>query len=408
VAHGIPVKNGEALTEAEKNMQKSIVRIGMIGTGVMAKAHSIAYSVVPFIFPSHFEIEKTVIADLNEELASAGAKNLGFEKWSGNWEEVVNMAEVDVIDICTPNDLHLPIAIAAAEKDKHLICEKPLALNLEQTRKMHQKAQEKGVRHSVAFNYRMTPAVLEAKRIIESGLLGDMYHFRGIYLQDFAIDENFPLVWRFQSSRAGSGALGDIGSHIIDYARFLVGEPFELVAMSKTFIPERPIEQAEGGYEKLHPVMGKVDVDDAVSVLMKFENGAVGTIEASRFSYGRKNHLAFEISGSKGSLYFDWEQRNELLFYSSEHPKEHQGFTTIITGPEHPYGGILWPIPGLGMSYIETTIILIHEFLSSLFEEKASVPDFYDGLRVEEIMDAIQESAKVKKWVKVKETCFDF
>jgi len=379
--------------------KKEEINIGLVGTGVMAKAHSIAYSIIPIFFPFPLRINKMIVADATKELAQSGAHRLGFEKWTDRWEELVKMDEVDVVDIVTPNYLHMPIAVAAAENKKHVICEKPLALNLEQSRKMYQAVKRAGIKHCVAFNYRMTPAVLEAKRMIEQGQIGEIYHFRGVYLQDWAIDANSPLVWRFRAARAGSGSLGDIASHTIDYARYLVGESSEVVAISKTFVKERPLDGIEDKVTK--PARkGKVDVDDAVSFLIKFKNGAIGSIEASRFCYGRKNHLAFEISGSEGALHFNWERRNELLFYSAESPANQQGFTTILTGPAHPYGGVLWPIPGLGMSYIETTVFLLQEFLKSIVKDQFIEPNFYDGLRVSKIMNAVLKSAAEQRWIK--------
>jgi len=371
------------------------INIGMVGTGVMGKAHSIAYSVIPLFFPFPIRINKKVVADVNKDLARSGAQNLGFEEWTADWRQLVEREDVDVIDIVTPNNLHKPIAIAAARNKKHVVCEKPMALNVQEAREMYQAVKGGDIKHCIAFNYRKTPAVLEAKRIIEEGLIGKIYHFRGAYLQDWAMDPDSPLVWRFRAAEAGSGSLGDIGSHIIDYARYLVGEIEEVTAVAKTFIKARPLPQLDKKEQR-----GRVDVDDAVSLLIKFKNRAMGTIEASRFYKGRKNHLYFEISGSEGSLYFNWERRNELLFYNSRSNPRHQGFTTIIVGPEHPYGGVLWPIPGLGMAYIETTVFLLQEFLKAVIEDKPVEPNFYDGLRVSEIMDAVLKSAAENKWVK--------
>jgi predicted dehydrogenase len=374
------------------------IRIGQVGTGVMALAHSIAYSNIPQIFNGGIRIQKKIIADKTNELAKSGAERLGYEKWTNRWEEVVESEEVDVVDICTPNDLHMPIALASAKNGKHIICEKPLALTAQESKSMYDAVKDGHVKHCVAFNYRMTPAVLEAKKIIETGTLGEIFHFRGSYLQDFAIDKQFPLVWRFKSNIAGTGSLGDIGSHIIDYARFLVGEPIAVVANNKTFIKERPIQSANRNQA---PKTGTVDVDDAVSILMQFSSGAMGTIEASRFYHGRKNQLSFEISGSKGSVYFDWERRNELQFYSSEVSQGHRGFTKIITGPDNPYGGILWPIPGLGMSYIETTNVLLHQFILGVLENRQTEPNFYDGFKTAVIMDAVLVSDKERKWIEI-------
>jgi predicted dehydrogenase len=266
---------------------------------------------------------------------------------------------------------------------------------------MYEAVSRAPIRHCVAFNYRMAPAVLEAKRMIDDGLLGDLHHFRGCYLQDFAIDGAFPLVWRFKKKRAGSGALGDIGSHIIDFARYLCGEPRRVMAMLKTFIRERPEPDSDASTKGER---GEVDVDDAVSMLIAFDHQAVGTIEASRFFNGRKNHLSFEISGSLGSLYFNWERNNELLFYSARQDRQAQGFKTIVVGPAQPYGGILWPIPGLGMAYLETTTVLLQRFLEGIAGKQNDNPDFYDGYKAAQVVEAVLTSAQRGEWAEIEKT----
>jgi predicted dehydrogenase len=267
---------------------------------------------------------------------------------------------------------------------------------------------EAGVKHMVAFNYRRTPAVALAKKYIEEGRIGKILNFRGTYLQDWSADPNSPLSWRFQKERAGSGALGDIGTHVIDYARYLVGDISEVMAIAKTWIGERPIQS--GAVDKLGTVKaeadvpkGKVDVDDEFSTLIKFDNGAVGSIEATRNAWGRNNFLTFEIHGEKGSLYFNYERRDELQVCFSDDPSDSRGFRTVYTGPAHPYGEGLWPIPALGIGYGETKIIETYDFLKSIAEDTSVSPDFEDGYQIAVISDAILESAEKGVWVNLTE-----
>jgi predicted dehydrogenase len=329
---------------------------------------------------------------VTEDLARTGAQKFGFENWVVGWEKIFDY-DIDAVDIVTPNDLHPVIAMEAARRGKHVICEKPLAVTVAKTKEMVEAVEKAGVVNMVCFNYRQIPAVVMARKLIQEGALGKLHHFRGQYLQDWCVDPNSPFVWRFQASKSGSGSLGDIGSHVIDYARYLVGEFDEVVAHTETFVQERPL---PGGNTK-HPV----DVDDAVNMLIRFQNGTVGCIEASRFCYGRKNYLTFEINGSEGSLYFDWEHNNDLLFYSARDGKDRQGYRDIKIGPMHPHGEDLWPIPGINMAYMETAILQAKEFVNAIAAGRQAVPNFRDGLQVAEIMEATLKSATSGRWVKV-------
>jgi predicted dehydrogenase len=311
-----------------------------------------------------------------------------------DWKQVVTRDDVEIVDITTPNDLHRPVAELALQHGKHVLCEKPLALNAEEARVMSEFAKRSGAVHMVAFNYRRCPAVLEAKRLIESGLLGKIFHFRTLYLQDWAVPPDTLFTWRFSADQSGSGALGDIGSHALDLALYLVGEVESVVGVTETFMAARPA----AGSTNARPV----DVDDCAVALLRFANGAVGTLETSRFSYGRKNFLTFEISGSEGALAFNWERSNELQFYSAEDRKELQGFRTIITGPAHPYGEVFWPIPGLGTAFIETQVIQIGEFVRAISQGRSADTGFDHGWRVQEVMEAILGSARARRWMEVK------
>ena len=371
----------------------SALRVALIGTGFMGRLHSIAYAILPSFFPRLPPVRRQVVVDVTEELAQRGAKQFGFEEWAVDWKDVIARDDIEIVDITAPNDLHRPIAEFALQHGKHVICEKPLALNAEEASLMSQCARRSTTVHMVAFNYRRCPAVLEAKRLIETGALGKVFHFRALYLQDWALPPETPFTWRFSADQSGSGALGDIGSHAIDLALHLVGEIVSVVGVTETFVGARP--------EPLSGNSRPVDVDDCAVALLRFANGAVGTLETSRFSYGRKNFLTFEISGSKGALAFNWERSNELRFYSAEDRKELQGFRTIITGPTHPYGDVFWPIPGLGTAFIETQVIQIGDFVRAISEGQSVDTGFDHGWRVQEVMEAILASARAGQWREV-------
>lgn len=381
------------------------LNVGMIGGGFMGKAHALAYAGMPmFFWPAPVIPHRHTVVDVTDELAKDAAARLGFENYSSDWRKVVEDPEIDIIDIVTPNDSHAEIAIAAAKAGKHIISEKPLARDAAEAKTMLDAVREAGVKHMVAFNYRRTPAVALAKKYIEEGKLGKILNFRGTYLQDWSADPNSPLSWRFQKDRAGSGALGDIGTHVIDFARYLVGEISDVNAVAKTWIGERPIQS--GGVDKLGTVKANVDVpkaavdvDDEFMTLVKFENGAVGSIEATRNAWGRNNFLTFEIHGEKGSLVFNYERRDELQVCFSDDPGDSRGFRTVYTGPAHPYGEGLWPIPALGIGYGETKIIETYDFMKSIAEDTKVSPDFEDGYQIAVISDAILESAEKSEWV---------
>ncbi|SFC40046.1 Predicted dehydrogenase [Bacillus sp. OV322] len=387
------------------------LNVGMIGGGFMGKAHSLAYAAMPmFFWPAPAIPHRHTVVDVKEELAKDAAARLGFEHYSTDWREVVNNPEIDVIDIVTPNNTHAEIAIAAAKAGKHIISEKPLALGAAEAKEMLEAVKAAGVKHAVAFNYRRTPAVALAKKYIEEGRIGKILSFRGTYLQDWSADSNSPLSWRFQKKIAGSGALGDIGTHVVDFARYLVGEITDVNAMTRTWIPERPVQT--GGIDNLGTVKsndadvpkGKVDVDDEFITMVKFENGAIGSIEATRNAWGRNNFITFEIHGEKGSLFFNYERRDELQVAFADDPSDAKGFRTVYTGPSTPYGEALWPIPALGIGYGETKIIETHDFFKAITEEGTQFsPNFNDGYRIELIADAILDSADKGEWVNVNE-----
>ncbi|WP_336773042.1 Gfo/Idh/MocA family protein [Paenibacillus sp. MMO-58] len=382
------------------------LNVGMIGGGFMGKAHSLAYAGMPmFFWPAPAIPYRKTVVDINEELAKEAAARYGFDSYSSDWRRVIEDPSIDIIDIVTPNNTHAEIAIAAAKAGKHIISEKPLARTTEEAKQMLDAVNEAGVKHMVAFNYRRTPAVTLAKKYIEEGAIGNILNFRGTYLQDWSADPNSPLSWRFRKDVAGSGTLGDIGTHVIDFARYLVGEITEVMGTANTWIKERPVSASI--VDKLGTVKSTgdlqkavVDVDDEISTLLRFENGAVGSIEATRNAWGRNNFLTFEIHGDKGSIAFNYERRDELQVCFSDDPDDRRGFRTIYTGPAHPNGAALWPIPALGIGYGETKIIEAHDFISAIVNDTAVSPNFHDGYRIHVISDAILESASSGRWVR--------
>ena len=382
------------------------LNVGLIGAGFMGKAHSLAYAAMPmFFWPAPAMPVRKTIAEATEPLAEEASRRFGFEKYTADWREVVEDPEIDVIDIATPNHLHAEIAIAAAKAGKHIISEKPLARTSEEAKAMYEAVRDAGVVHMVAFNYRRTPAVALAKKFIEEGSIGRITNFRGTYLQDWSADPSSPLSWRFQKKIAGSGALGDIATHVIDLARYLVGDVAQVNALLSTFITERPLQAS--GADALGTVTGgegprgTVDVDDEVMTMIRFSNGAVGSIEATRNAHGRNNFITFEIHGTEGSILFNYERRDELQVSFANDPADRRGFRTIYTGPAHPNGAALWPIPALGIGYGETKIIEAHDFFKAIVEGGTVSPNFVDGYQIALIDDAIIESGETGVWVDV-------
>jgi predicted dehydrogenase len=372
----------------------------------MGKAHSLAYAAMPmFFWPAPALPVRHTIAEATDELAADAAARFGFQHATGDWRRVVEDPAIDVVDIATPNHLHAEIAIAAAEAGKHIISEKPLARTSAEARAMLDAVTAAGVVHMVAFNYRRTPAIALAKKFIDEGTIGRITNFRGTYLQDWSADPASPLSWRFRKDVAGSGALGDIATHVIDLARYLVGEIAEVNAVMSTFITERPLQSA--GADALGTVRatggptGVVDVDDEVMTFVRFQEGAVGSIEATRNGHGRNNFITFEIHGTEGSIAFNYERRDELQLALASDPADRKGFRTIYTGPAHPNGSSLWPIPALGIGYGETKIIETHDFFSAIVDGTPVSPDFRDGYQIARITDAIEESADTSAWVEV-------
>jgi predicted dehydrogenase len=334
----------------------------------------------------------------NENAVKTAATRYGYETYYTDWRKALKDDRIQLFDNGGSNDIHAEPCIAAARVGKHILCEKPLARSAKEAAAMLDAVTKAGVKHMTAFNYRFVPAIRQVKDLIDKGMLGDIYHFRAVYLQDWITDPNFAMVWRLDKNAAGSGALGDLGAHIIDLARFLVGEPRRVSAMTKTFIKNRPNADGIG--------MGEVTVDDAFSALVDFENGAVGTLETSRFCPGRKNFNAFEINGSKGSVRFNLERLNELeVFWKGEAPKETQGFhNVLVSEPFHPFWENWWP-QGHMIGWEHTFVHEIAHLLDAIMNDKPVGPygaTFEDGYKNAVICDAILESARTERVQSIK------
>jgi len=381
----------------------SEINVAIIGHKFMGKAHSNAWRQVAHFFPGNLEPRMKVLCGkaCTEEL-EATARLLGWEESDCDWQRVVEREDIEIVDIATPGYLHHDMAIAAAQAGKHVICEKPLANTLADTKEMLRAVQKAGVKHMLMHNYRKIPAVALVRKLIDEGRLGDIYHYHGAYLQDWIIDPEFPLVWRLQKKFAGSGALGDIGAHAIDLARYLNAEFNTVVGQMTTFIKERPLVAEDKGLRqvKAGSGTGKVTVDDDTNFLARFSNGSVGVFESSRFGGGRKNWNTFQIYGSKGSVAFNLERMNELEFYDREEPQQEQGFKTIdVTESVHPYVGAWWPA-GHIIGYEHTFVHALHDFLTALENDTLPSPNFADGVKNQAVLEAVERSAKSGKWEK--------
>ncbi len=375
------------------------IGIGMLGYAFMGKAHTNAFKKIPYmIYPPPAVPTLTAIAGRNQEAVAEAARRYGYKKYYTDWRDMLADDDVQLFDNGGPNDAHAAPCIAAAEAGKHILCEKPLARTAEEAKSMLDAVNKAGVKHMVAYNYRFVPAIRLARNLIESGKLGQIYHYRAVYLQEWIMPHyNESKIWRLDKSVAGSGALGDLGAHIIDLGRFLVGEMKSVSAMTRTFIEERPLTAGSG--------TGRVDVDDAFVAAVEFESGALGTVEATRFAAGRKNFNCLEINGEKGSIRFNLERMNELeVFWVGDEPKETQGFRNVVVSESyHPWWENWWP-QGHIIGWEHTFVHEITHLLDCIVNDKDVAPygaTFDDGYRAAAICDAILESAESKRHVDI-------
>jgi predicted dehydrogenase len=392
------------------------LRVGLVGYAFMGAAHSQAWRTVNRVFDLPLRVRMAAICGRDAANVAAAADRLGWDDHTTDWRELIARDDIDVIDVCTPGDSHAEITLAALAAGKHVMCEKPLANTVDEAREMVRAAQAAGVRVLCGFNYRRVPAAALMRQLVAAGRVGAIRHVRAVYLQDWIVDPQFPLVWRMQAERAGSGALGDIGAHIIDLTQYVTGQRIAGVsALTETFVHERPLPASSSGLaassvDGSNPpdggldrhALGRVTVDDAALFTARLDGGAVATYEATRFATGRKNALRMEVNGSLGSLAFDLERLNELEFYDATRPSAEQGFSRIlVTEPEHPYLSAWWP-PGHIIGYEHSFTHQMRDFVQAVADGTDPHPSFADALQVQEVLDAVLRSAAANAaWTEV-------
>ena len=372
--------------------------VGMVGYAFMGAVHSQAWRTAGRFFDLPCAPAMAVLCGRDPVATAAAAERMGWASVESDWRRLLTRDDVQLVDICTPGDTHAEIAIAALEAGKHVLCEKPLANSVEEAEAMvaaAEAAEARGVRSMVAFNYRRVPAIALARRLVQDGRVGTVRHVRAQYLQDWIVDPSFPLVWRLQKDRAGSGALGDIGAHIIDVAQHVVGAAVTgVTGLTETFIRQRPLPEASSGLAATGGAeTGEVTVDDAALFLARFDSGAIGSFEATRFASGRKNAMRLEVNGSEGSIAFDFEAMNELQFHDHTESAETAGFRRIlVTEPTHPYAEAWWP-PGHGLGYEHTFTHEVVDLVRAIGAGQPPSPSFADGLQVQRVLTAVERSA---------------
>jgi predicted dehydrogenase len=364
---------------------RGVIRVGIVGGGFMARTHSLAYRAAALLHGDQLpRIEQVRLADIDEQTAKRAADLYGWGEATGDWHEITRAPDIDLVDIVTPNDSHADVAVDAANNGKHVLCEKPLSNTVQGAQRMHAAAQVAGVLTQVGFVFRTWPATALAKQLIEEGRIGEIHQLRAHYLHDYALDPDFSMGWRTDRSVAGAGSIGDLGSHVIDLARYLAGDITAVTARTRTLVPQRP---GPGG--KRLPV----DVDDMADVLVDFDSGATGVIHTNWMAAGHKTDIGFEVSGSQGAISFTWQRPGELLLYDHRDPSNARGFRTIHLGPEHPGAERFWPVAGQGLGYGDAFTVLIARYLAAIKTQQSARPDFEDGLRCAEVLAAIIASA---------------
>ncbi len=374
-------------------MQKEI-RVGMIGYGQMGRIHTYAYRSIPLYYDGQpCKITLKCVCDANEALARKGVEQAGFESSTTDYRALVERKDIDVVNICTPNRLHKDAAIAALQNGKHVYCEKPLAFDEAEAREIVAVADQSGMKHQITAEYRFIPAIMKAKELINADFVGRVFHFRGLYLHAGYIDPKRPREWRLQKEVIGGGVLVDLGPHILDIMRYLVGEVEEVSVMMETFFKERPMPENP-------KKMGKVEVEDAITALMKMSNGALGFAEMSRVATGAEDEMRFEIHGQNGALAFNLMQPNELLAFDARESKGVQGFKRISTVQKYPAPAMM-PAPKFTMGWVRSHIAAIYHFLDSVVHDRMPSPNFHDALKIHHLMESMYRSVEMKSWIKV-------
>ncbi|MBV9445361.1 MAG: Gfo/Idh/MocA family oxidoreductase [Streptosporangiaceae bacterium] len=379
---------------------KPALGVGLVGYAFMGAAHSHAWRTAPRVFDLPLRPAMVALCGRSAAAVEEAAARYGWTGAETDWRELIKRDDIQLVDICTPGDLHAEIAIAALEAGKHVLCEKPLANTLTEASAMAEvaaRAAAHGVRAMTGFNYRRVPAIAFARKLVTDGRVGQIRHVRATYLQDWLVDPSFPLTWRLRRERAGSGALGDLGAHIVDLVHYLTGDRITGVsAAMATFTDERPLPDGPGA--------GPVTVDDAALFLARLGNGALASFEATRFATGRKNQLRIELNGDRGSLVFDLERPNELWFFSRDDDPATAGFRRIlVTEPDHPYLSAWWP-PGHVLGWDATFVHEVRDLVCAIADGTDPAPSFQDGLGVQCVLSSVEKSAAQDgSWVAVPE-----
>jgi predicted dehydrogenase len=383
--------------------------VGMVGHAFMGNAHSQAWRTAPHFFDLPLTPVLKVVCGRDADRAAEAAEKLGWQESSDDWRAVIARDDIHVVDICTPGDSHAEIAVAALAAGKHVLCEKPLANTVEEAERMTaaaERAAAGGVRAMVGFTYRRVPAIALARRLVQEGRIGEVRHVRAQYLQDWIADPEAPLSWRLDKEKAGSGALGDIGAHIVDLTQHITGERItEVSGQLETFVKERPVAAEHSGLSgSAGQGRGPVTVDDAAVFIARFTGGGLGVFEATRFATGRKNAIRVEVNGSAGSLAFDFEDMNVLELFDASEPAETAGFRRIlVTEPEHPYVAAWWP-PGHGLGYEHGFTHQVVDLVRAIAEGSQPTPSFADGLGVQRVLAAVETSSDTRTWQTIEGT----
>jgi len=379
---------------------KPPLRVGMVGYAFMGAAHSQGWRTAGRVFDLPRRPVLAAICGRDADAVRRAADKHGWESAETDWRALIERDDIDLVDICTPGDSHAEIAVAALAAGKHVLCEKPLANTVEEAQLMTRSAEDafgRGQLAMVGFNYRRVPATALARRMVAEGRLGRLRHVRVTYLQDWLVDPEFPLTWRLRKELAGSGSLGDLGAHIVDLAQYLAGERLAGVSgLVETFVRERPLPSgATSGLSAASAAgAGQVTVDDAALFTGRFTSGALASFEATRYATGRKNSLRIELNGERGSLAFDLERLNELAYHDGTEPGAHAGFRRIlVTEPDHPYLEAWWP-PGHGLGYEHTFVHQARDLVHAIAEGRRPEPSFADGLQIQRVLAAVEESAE--------------
>lgn len=378
------------------------LNVALLGTGMIGKSHAMALRNATALYESvPLRPRLAVVFDQTEESARRGAEVLGFESWSTDWREAIADPSIDLVDIVTPNFLHKEMALAAIEAGKHVYCEKPLAPTAADAQEMTLAAEEAGVTTLAGFNFLRNPAVAFARELVEAGEIGEVYNFHGTLALD-ATDPNVPFTWRYDRRLAGAGALGDLGAHVIEFARALVGGIERVCGLSRVVVSERPEVGGPMGYGSRAPADAPrraVENDDITLFVAEFASGAVGTFECNRAATGRAHDMSFTVTGSKGALRFDQQGAHALQVFLAEGPKNKRGFRSVNMGPEHGDYGRFWPFPGLNVGIHELKVIEVNELLTAIAEGRPARPDFREAWEVCRVIDAVERSAHEKRWV---------